>query len=440
MQNRRSIAVLLFILVLDLMGFTLIFPLVPDLLSYYVHTTSLHSMDSYLPQFIDFLLIIAPTIGSGEEREIIILGGVLGSSYALLQFLFAPFWGRLSDRIGRRPVLLITSIGLGAAYLFWAFSTSFTFFLLSRIIAGIMAGNLGIATAAMADTSSKEGRTKSMGLVGAAFGVGFIIGPAIGGALSTIDLSSLSNLSIPHHPFSAAAFVSVGLSILSAVLNYFFLIETLPKEKRSQDKLRFQMPFKVFTELKDAQFRRMLVLNFGFMFLFTAFEFTVTFFYKIDFGLPPSKIGLIFLYLGLLLAFGQGFLVRRLSKSMSEMSMIIVGFISLAIGLTFLAFSAPNVMDSLFALAPIALGSSLLQPSMAGLASRSISAEKQGLAMSSFRSMGSLARGVGPIFGSYIYSLLGIKITYISIAVLIVFLFGFAYVFSKFKPVSVEAL
>ncbi len=420
MQRRSSVGVLLFILILDLMGFTLIFPLVPDLLAFYVHSTP-HAIDSYLPSLIQTLLQFAPGIGTGEEREIILLGGILASVYALLQFFLSPFWGRLSDRIGRRPVLLLTSSGLAFAYLLWGFSTTFTLFLISRVVAGVMAGNLGVATAAMADLSTEEGRTKSMGLVGAAFGVGFIVGPALGGALSKLDLSGLP---FAYHPFSAAAFVSVALSLLSAVLNYFFLQETLPEHLRSKGPLRIEYPFRVLSELKEPTFRRMLALNFAFMFLFTSFEFTVTFFYKIDFGLIPSQIGLVFFYLGLLLALGQGVLVRRLSGIISEQRMIVAGVILIAFALPLLALSSPSVPLSLLALAPVAIGSSLLQPAMAGLASRSISADRQGLAMGSFRSMGSLARGVGPIFGSYVYGSVGITVTYIVIGALLLVSFA----------------
>jgi predicted MFS family arabinose efflux permease len=180
----------------------------------------------------------------------------------------------------------------------------------------------------------------------------------------------------------------------------------------------------VLSELKEPTFRRMLALNFAFMFLFTSFEFTVTFFYKIDFGLMPSQIGLVFFYLGLLLALGQGVLVRRLSGKISEQSMIVAGVILIAFALPLLALSSPSVPLSLLALAPVAIGSSLLQPAMAGLASRSISADRQGLAMGSFRSMGSLARGVGPVFGSYVYGSMGITVTYIVIGALLLVSFA----------------
>jgi MFS family permease len=420
-MDRRA-GVLLFILVLDLMGFTLIFPLVPDLLAYYVHSP-LQPIDSYLPVLIQTLMQFAPDIGAGSESEIVMLGGILASVYGLLQFFLSPFWGRLSDRIGRRPVLLFTSIGMALAYLLWVFSSSFTLFLLSRIMAGMMAGNLGVATAAMADLSTEEGRTKSMGLVGAAFGVGFIAGPAIGGAISRLDTAGLP---LHYHPFSAAALLSVFLSVLSAVLNYFFLKETLPAEHRIHGAFRLEYPFRVLSELKETVFRRMLLLNFVFMFLFTSFEFTVTFFYSIDFGLMPSQIGLVFFYLGFLLVFGQGFLIRKLSGRVSELRMIIAGVLLIAFFLPLLALSAPYVPLSLLALAPVAIGSSLLQPAMAGLASRSITAERQGLAMGSFRSMGSLARGIAPIFGSYLYGSMGIAITYsvIGALMLITFVIG----------------
>ena len=437
MRKRRSISVLLFILILDLMGFSLIFPLVPDLLSFYVGS-DYHSLDRYLPHFLDWLLQVAPAIGNSEERDIILLGGVLAALYSLLQFACSPFWGRLSDRLGRRPVLLLTSLGLALGYLIWGASSTFTMFLVSRVVAGMMAGNLGVATAAMADISTQEGRTKSMGLVGAAFGVGFIVGPALGGALSKVVISSDS---LHLNPFAAAAFASMALSLLSATLNFFYLQETLPTELRQKTKFRFEHPFQALKKLDQPLFRRMLLLNFVFMFLFTSFEFTMTFFYKIDFGLSPARIGIIFVYLGVLLAFGQGYLVRRLSAVWSEKTMILWGIVLLAIGLPFLALSSPSVPWSLVALAPVSIGSSLMQPSMTGLASRLVSADIQGLAMSTFRSMGSLARGVGPVFGAYIYGSMGITFTYFTLSVLLIlsFLAGLVTLVAAQRQVKAKA-
>lgn len=417
MQKKAGVAVLLFILVLDLMGFTLIFPLIPAMLTHYVHGASLHRMDDWVPGLMQVLLRIAPDFQTGTDRGLILFGGLLGALYALLQFLFSPYWGRLSDRLGRKPVLILTSLGLAVAYLVWGFSTTFTIFIFSRMLAGIMAGNLGVATAAMADLSDAEGRTRSMGLVGAAFGVGFILGPALGGVLSHVQLPVLVGWL---HPFSAAALASFALSLLSAVLNWLYLHETLPAESRlPAGQLHVESPLHALGELKEPAFRQMLFLNFFFMLLFTSFEFTVTFLYSLDFGLTPSQIGLVFFYLGLLLAFGQGFLVRRIAGYVTERQMILAGFLLIASSLIPLALSAPVVTYSLLALMPLAIGSALLQPAMAGLASRSVSGERQGLAMGSFRSMGSLARAIGPLFGAWLYGSLGILRAYCAISALL---------------------
>lgn len=417
MQKKAGVAVLLFILILDLMGFTLIFPLIPAMLSHYVQGASLHAMDDWVPGLMQWLLRIAPDFQAGTDRGLILFGGLLGAVYALLQFLFSPYWGRLSDRVGRKPVLMLTSLGLAGAYLVWGFSTTFTVFVLSRVLAGIMAGNLGVATAAMADHSDASGRTQSMGLVGAAFGVGFILGPALGGVLSHVQFPFLAGWL---HPFSAAALASFALSLLSALLNWFFLRESLPIASRSPSfHLEVESPLHAVGELREPAFRQMLFLNFFFMLLFTSFEFTVTFLYSLDFGLSPPQIGWIFFYLGLLLAFGQGFLVRRLAGHVTERQMILGGFLLIAVSLVPLALSAPVVQYSLLALLPLATGSALLQPAMAGLASRSVPAEQQGLAMGSFRSMGSLARAIGPLFGAWLYGSLGIVRAYSAIAVLL---------------------
>ena len=137
----------------------------------------------------------------------VLFGGLLGSLYSILQFIFAPIWGAYSDRYGRRPILLLTILGLAISYGVWIFASSFYLLLVARIIGGIMGGNLSVATAAIADISSKEKRSASLAIVGIAFGLGFIIGPAIGGFSTQINLlevaPSLATFGV--NPFSFAA-------------------------------------------------------------------------------------------------------------------------------------------------------------------------------------------------------------------------------------------
>ncbi|MCB1169327.1 MAG: MFS transporter [Leptospiraceae bacterium] len=417
-SSRRNISLLLLILLLDLIGFSLIFPLVPDLLEYYLNGASVHSLDKWLIPLTGFFRDLLPPERQSEPELIILLGGVLASIYSFLQFLCSPLWGKLSDSIGRRPVLLITSAGLALSYLLWAVSQSFTLFLISRVLGGVMSGNIGVASAAMADQSTREGRTGAMGLVGAAFGVGFIIGPVVGGSLASIRMDSWVPDSALLHPFTACAIGSFVLSGLSALLNLTMLQETLADDVRREE--RSGNPFgSIWAGLHISGLRRVLIVNFFYILLFSGFEFSVTFFYKLDFGFTPFQIGMVFLYLGLIIALGQGGLVRVLSKRVTEKKLALAGLMLLPPALIGLSHSAPVVWLSLLFLLPISLGSALLQPALSSLASLLSPVDRQGFSLGVFRSAGALARAIGPLAGAYLYWILGIEVAYAIFAVLL---------------------
>ncbi|MEQ9364354.1 MAG: MFS transporter, partial [Leptospirales bacterium] len=283
---------MLLILFLDLLGFTLIFPLIPDLLEHYLRQAVGLKLDLWLIAFGQFIEAVLPrALESGEARGygvdsllIVVLGGILASLYSLLQFLTAPYWGRLSDRLGRRTVLLVTSMGLALSYLIWFLSQSFTFFVISRVVGGCMSGNMGVASAAMADITAPEDRTRSMGMVGAAFGMGFILGPAIGG-LSAIFGEALRELA-PNvlHVFSAPALAAFVLSLLSAVLNFAYFAETLT-ERAGGGHVWIENPIKLFLRnLRDPAFGSILLINFLYVIVFAAYEFSFTFLFKLEFG------------------------------------------------------------------------------------------------------------------------------------------------------------
>lgn len=422
----KNRVVLLLILLLDLIGFSLIFPLIPHLLDYYVNRNAYHPIDSWLPFFLERIHWLIPTGESGVADEIVILGGMITSLYAFVQFLITPWWGRLSDIIGRRPVLILTGFGLAVSYLFWFFSSSFTLFIISRIIGGFMAGNLGVATASMADMSSEENRTKSMGLLGAAFGVGFIIGPVVGGVSSTWDMTSSFSETSWIHPFSSPALIAFFLSVTGAIVNIILFRET--NLALSKDPTWIKNPFRtVRKELKIPGFNPIVALNFLFLFTFSGFEFSLSFFYRLDYQLTPLQIGLIFLYSGVIIVFGQGFLVRKLSERYEEKTIFLYGIILMGPSTALLSFSPPSIILSLLFLFPISLGASLVQPSLTGMASLMAPANRQGIAMGAFRSAGSLARAIGPASGAYFYWIFGVRVAYSIIGGLLISLFFLSY-------------
>jgi MFS family permease len=413
-KQKKNLFVLVFIIMIDFIGFTLIFPLVPDLLLYYLNHP-IYKSDEVIIHF--FLLIdrtfkqLIPFSNNLNGDVVLIVGGIISSIFSVLQFIFSPYWGKLSDLYGRKKILIYTNIGLGLSYLFWLFSKSFSMFLISRIIGGIMSGNLGVASAAMADMSNKENRTAYMGLVGMAFGLGFVIGPVFGGLLYYIGNEYLRDLlqNSFFHPFSICALGSFSLSLISILFNFFFLEEThQPSQKTTRERISIMQINQLNTPVKLG-----ILLNLVYMLIFTSYEFTFTFFYKFTFNLTPKEIGFVFLYLGLLIAIGQGSLSRMLSGKISEKTMMQLGIVSISTTFLLQPILKQNIFFSLLTLIPLALGNSLFQPAVNGYTSLHSKKEEQGYVLGLMRSLGSLSRAIGPFIGGSLYWMFGIQISYL---------------------------
>ena len=172
--KKLSLGIVFLTIFIDLVGFSIIFPLFPAILEHYGQSGLLQNLTNSLDAF-------SEATGAGDRFTPVLFGGILGSLYAALQFFFAPIWGSLSDQWGRRSVLLVTTLGVFGSYLLWGFAGKFFLLVLARFVGGCMSGNISVATAAVADITTKENRSKGMGIVGAAFGLGFILGPALGG-------------------------------------------------------------------------------------------------------------------------------------------------------------------------------------------------------------------------------------------------------------------
>jgi MFS family permease len=413
LNPKRNIVILLSIIILDFMGFTLIFPLIPDLLIYYLNHPLFIIDEKIINLFHLINTVVKKTIALNNnlnEGIVLIIGGVLSSIYSLLQFIFLPFWGKLSDIKGRKRILIYTSLGLSISYLFWFFSKSFFLFILSRIIGGIMAGNLGVAAASMADISTENKRTIYMGLVGMAFGLGFILGPIFGGILYFIGNEYFKFLYQYEffHPFSICALGSFLLSLMSVLMNLFFLEETYkPEIKDNSLKSIFS-----FNQL-NKNIKILIFLNLIYMLIFTSYEFTFTFFYKFTFNLSPKEIGYVFFYLGILIALGQGILPRIFVNKIKEITMIRIGIILLSFTFLLQPILNQNIIFSLISLIPLSIGNSFFQPAINSYVSLLCQKNEQGYILSLMRSLGSLSRAIGPIIGGSLYWLLGIQITYL---------------------------
>jgi MFS family permease len=408
----QSLGPVLLTLFIDLVGLSIVFPLSPAILNYYL-PKALAEGDWLLLPLIQMLQGWATAIGNGTDRNwlvSVLFGGIIGSCYGALQFIFAPLWGQLSDRIGRKPVLSITLAGTACSYLVWVFAKQFEYYVLARVLAGIMAGNLAVANAAVADLTSRENRTKGMALVGIVFGLGFILGPALGGLLSKVDLSTLSAL--PFHgaltPFSAAALASFSL----AFINFCWLLKAFPETLRPEAS---QAPkpklFKAYFAIHKPLIRTILKINFCFTLILSGMEFTFVFLAVERFQYSPSQNGLLLVYVGFILMLTQGIIARKGAQYMGEKRTLLSGFV---IGI--LAYSclglAYTPLSLYLALSFLGLAIGLISPVLSSLLSLHTDASSQGQYMGVFRGIGALARVFGPILGASLYFYLGSQLCY----------------------------
>ncbi len=420
--NRRTLGIVFLTLFLDLVGFSIIFPLFPAMLEYYLPNGA--GDGSLLGRLVAQLATWAGQSGAEDPRLMtaVLFGGILGSLYSILQFICAPLWGALSDRVGRRPVLLLTISGLALCYLLWFFAASFWILILSRIIGGIMGGNLSVATAAVADSTSREKRSSGLAIIGIAFGLGFIVGPAIGGLLAMIDLTEhwprLAAFGV--NPFSMPALVSLILALVNLAWVFRRFDETLTDANRKearQAKPDFAV-FKLFSS-GGPNVRRTNLLYLIFMLAFSGMEFTLTFLAVERFGFSPAQNGGMFVFIGFVLILVQGGIVRRLASPVGEKRLALAGLILGFAAFTALAFASGL---GLFFLALGLLGFSigLISPTLSGLVSLYSSESEQGSCLGIYRSAGSLARAIGPLVAAFVYFAYGSQSAYLFGALIVI--------------------
>jgi MFS family permease len=417
-----SLGVIFLTLYIDLIGFSLFFPLGPELLRYYIaHEPEGGLFAALFAQ----LQAIAHTGHLPEMATAALFGGLLASVYSFMQFLFSPVWGARSDRLGRRPVLLLTIAGNAASFLLLVFSGSFTVFLLSRILSGIMGGNLAVAIAAVADVTTRENRAKGMGIVGAAFGLGFLTGPAIGGLTAGWNLldaqPGLARLGI--HPFSVAALIGLAMCVLNLVWVAARFRETLPPERRGAGAtLRERNPLRALLTLPDRAIRRANVVGFLLTFGFSFFETLITFFAADRFGYAPRDLVAVFVFNGIISIVTQGFLVRRTVPRMGEKRAALFGIACVALGMIGLGLAiglARSVPLMYGALALCAVGSGYANVGLSSLISLYASPEEQGKVTGIFRSLGFLARAGSPAIAGVLFFQLGGTATFAIAGVLL---------------------
>jgi MFS family permease len=344
------------------------------------------------------------------------------SSYSLAQFVFAPVWGRLSDRVGRRPILLLGLLGSVAGFTIFGLASTLSMLFLGRALMGIFGATIPTAQAAVADVTAPEDRARGMGLIGAAIGLGFILGPALGGLLA--NLSSVLRLPLfERNPYALPCLASAALAASNLVAAAFFLPESLPKERRgSHIAERFSRLDQISRGLTDARIRRLLLTYFLFMLGFTMMEATLTLFIEGRIGAGDHaqlvrRVGYLFGFIGIIQVALQGGLVGRLARALGERQLLIAGCSITALSLA--AMPAATSWAGIYGCAfGLACGHGLSQPSISSLISRASPAESQGGALGISQSAASLARVLGPAMGGALFQQVAPSSPYIVAAAL----------------------
>ncbi|MDB4756504.1 MFS transporter [Mariniblastus sp.] len=362
--SRGSLLVIFLTVFIDLLGFGMVLPLLPAYAEFFV------------------------TDAVGLKL------GILMAIFSIMQFFFAPIWGSLSDRIGRRPVLMIGLLGSVIFYSLFGIATlwqSYWMLFFTRLGAGIFGATISTAQAYIADTTSKENRSRGMALIGMAFGMGFTFGPVIG----YFALPSGEG-----DPGSMPGFLAAGLSLVALLIAYFVLPESLKTDSESANQRRFDM-----ASLRQVAVNRAVVLVLITIFLcvfsFAMFETTLSILIKQSFEFSFREICLTFAFIGFTLAFIQGGLVRPLSKRISESILATSGAALEVVGFVIVIYASYYQDLNLFftAMIVIVTGFSFLQPSLNSLLSRRADPMKQGLVLGVGQSVNALARIFGSLFG-----------------------------------------
>ena len=365
-QQKRSLGIIFFTVFLDLVGFGIILPLSPYLAR----------------QF------------SASPLEI----GLLMAIFSFMQFLFSPLWGKLSDRYGRRPIILMSLFGSVFAYIFFAFATELSYLFIARGLAGFFAANISAAQAYIADITPKDKRSVGMGLIGAAFGLGFIMGPAIAGLTGPIGEALGSE---PPFGIQFSALVAAGLNGLNLILAYFMLPETITnpgaRERKKYGRLES------FTFVFKQPLLRSIFLIFFLMSLSMALMEVMVFPFvqdRFDWGYRIASIS--FAYVGVIMVITQGYFIRKWIPKFGEKKVLLFGLVGMAvsfigIGLSFsIAFLA-------VAMTILAVANGCMRPPIVGLASVIADDEEQGYVLGVMNSMGAVGRIVGPVVGGWLY-------------------------------------
>ncbi|MBK8615596.1 MAG: MFS transporter [Anaerolineales bacterium] len=362
MNNKRLFSIILVVFI-DLLGFSLILPLLP----YYAETFSANQTTT----------------------------GILIASYAVMQLIGAPILGRLSDRFGRRPVLLLSVFGTFLGFLLLGFANSLWMLFASRILDGLTGGNLSVAQAYISDVTDEKSRSKGLGMIGAAFGLGFIIGPVTGGLLSQWG-------------YAVPAFAAAAISFINLILIYAWLPESLTEDKRSQ--MTEKRPAVTLNALIVA-FKRpftgsILITRFFFGLAFAIFQTIFSLYALAKFNLTARDTGFVLTYVGVLSVIVQGFLVGRLTNRFREDLLITVSVVLMGISLLGWAL-APSVLWLYIIMTPTALSGGLLNTLLSSTLTKAVAPQEIGGILGLSAAVESSTRIIAPLLGGVLLQQVG---------------------------------
>lgn len=361
--GKKELTLIFITLLIDIIGIGIIIPILPDLLR---------------------------QLSNSTLSEASAIAAWMVPAFALPQFLFAPIMGGLSDKYGRRPILIISLLGLGLDYIFHAVAPSIAWLFVGRVIAGICGASFTTASSYIADISTPEKRAQNFGLIGVAFGVGFILGPVIGGLAGDGDVRM---------PF----YIAAGLSLVNAVVCFFMLPESLKKENRREFDLKRANPLGMLFQIKTYPKVMQLMLPLFLLYLAShAVQSNWPYYTKYKFGWDNKTVGLSLGFVGIMIAIVQGGLIRVIIPKLGNERSILYGFGLYFVGMLLFALADQGWM--MFAITAIYCVSGISGPAMQGEMSQSVPANAQGELSGATTSLMSLSAVIGPLIMNNIFA------------------------------------
>lgn len=421
-KTKSTFKLVFLLLLVDLLAFTLILPLLPKLLDHYAENDI---SDTY-KIFESSVRAVQKALDIPESHNRVLLAGMIGSWFSLLQFLSSPVLGALSDRLGRRPIMILAIAGSTSSYVLWFMaSNSFSIFVLSRTIGGLCKASVSLSLAIVTDVSNEKDRGKGMAIVGSSFSLAFIIGPLIGAYLTTFADSNSADKQLISYPAS----IAISLSLIELAIACSYLNETNKPKISSKSKgykysnisqvIQYINPSSLlnFTQIERLSSQESQVLKqtgriyFYYLLFYSGLEFTLSFLTHLRFGFTSMQQGKLYLFSGILMAIIQGGYIRRVEGGKESM-LALVGLLTIIPAFICMGLST-TISHIYFSLGLYSFSSSVVVPCLTTMISSHTPKDSKGEVLGTFRSIGALARAIGPCLAAIAFWTCGPVICYL---------------------------